>query len=146
MTLKRIDNVSIVLEDLQAGIDFFLELGLELEGQMIVEGDWVGHVIGLTDVKSEIAMLRSPEGNSRLELTTFHRPAAVRTEPADVPANALGIRRIMFTVEDIDDTLARLEKRGAVLIGQVTQYQDLYRLCYLRGPEGIMLALAEELF
>jgi catechol 2,3-dioxygenase-like lactoylglutathione lyase family enzyme len=145
MALKRMDNVSIAFEDLAAGIAFFQELGLELEGQMVVEGPWVDHCIGLEGVKSEIAMLRTPDGHSRLELTKFHRPKAFSREPKSAPANALGISRIMFAVDDIDDTIARLRKHGAEVVDEVVQYEDMYRLCYLRGPEGILIALAQQL-
>ncbi len=145
MAIKRIDNISIVLKDLEAGIAFFTELGLTLDGETTVEGEWVGKVIGLGDVKSDIAMMRAPDGGCALELTRFQRPDAVGTVPDTTPANAYGIRRIMFAVDDLDDTLARLQKLGATLVDEVVQYGDAYRLCYIRGPEGIMLALAEEL-
>jgi catechol 2,3-dioxygenase-like lactoylglutathione lyase family enzyme len=145
MTVRRMDNVGIVVDDLAAAIAFFVELGLELEGEMTVEGRWVDQVVGLDDVRSDIAMMRSPDGHGRLELSKFHRPAAVRAGPKDAPANTLGIGRIMFAVDDIDDVLARLRAHGAELVGEVAQYKDLYRLCYVRGPEGIHIALAEEL-
>jgi catechol 2,3-dioxygenase-like lactoylglutathione lyase family enzyme len=145
MTVRRMDNVGIVVDDLAAAIAFFVELGLELEGEMTVEGRWVDQVVGLDDVRSDIAMMRSPDGHGRLELSKFHRPAAVRAGPKDAPANTLGIGRIMFAVDDIDDVLARLRAHGAELVGEVAQYKDLYRLCYVRGPEGILIALAEEL-
>ena len=139
------DNVLLVVDDLNAAIAFFTELGLELEGQSIVEGPLVDRIVGLEGVRSEIAMMRTPDGHGRLELDKFHTPKAIRVEPADAPVNTLGIRRIMFAVTDIDDVVARLQKHGAELIGEVTQYGDVYRLCYLRGPEGIIIALAEQL-
>jgi len=143
--LVRMDNVLLVVEDLKAAIAFFTELGLELEGQTTVEGQSVDRMVGLDGVRSDIAMMRTPDGLGRLELDKFHTPKAVRAEPENAPVNTLGIRRIMFAVTDIDDVVARLQKHGAELIGEVTQYEDTYRLCYLRGPEGIMLALAERL-
>ncbi len=142
--LLRMDNVGIVVEDLKAAIAFFVELGLELEGEMAVEGEWVDSVVGLDGVQNDIAMLRTPDGHSRLELMKFQKPTAISTDP-NTPVNTLGIRRMMFAVEDIKDTLTRLESHGAELIGKVTQYEDQYLLCYLRGPEGIIIALAEEL-
>ncbi len=145
MTLKRMDNVLIVVEDLEAVKAFFIELGMELEGEMPLEGRSVDRLVGLENVRCEIATLRTPDGHGRLELDKFHAPAAVRAEPKNAPVNALGIRRIMFAVDDIDDVLARLRARGAALIGEVVQYEDSYRLCYIRGPEGIMVALAEQL-
>jgi catechol 2,3-dioxygenase-like lactoylglutathione lyase family enzyme len=141
----RLDNVGIVVEDLTVAIEFFRELGLELEGRGMVEGEWAGRVTGLGDQRVEMAMMRTPDGHGRLELDKFHTPKAVRAESQDAPVNTLGIRRIMFAVTDIDDVVARLQKHGAELMGEVTQYEDIYRLCYLRGPEGIMIALAEEL-
>jgi catechol 2,3-dioxygenase-like lactoylglutathione lyase family enzyme len=145
MTVQRMDNVGIVFDDLAAAIAFFLELGLELEGEMPVEGRWVDRVVGLDGVRVDVAMMRTPDGNSRLELMRFQNPTAVSAEPKNAPANTLGIRRIMFAVDDIDDVLARLQARGAELIGEVARYEDIYRLCYLRGPEGIIVALAEKL-
>ena len=139
------DNVSIVVDDLPAAIAFFVELGLELEGEMPIEGPWVDRIVGLDQVRVDIAMMRTPDGHGRLELTKFHSPQAVSSEPKNAPANTLGIRRIMFAVEDLEDVLARLRARGAELLGEVTQYEDKYRLCYLRGPEGILLALAQQL-
>jgi catechol 2,3-dioxygenase-like lactoylglutathione lyase family enzyme len=144
MTLLRMDNVSIVVDDLAAAIAFFVELGLELEGEATVEGRWVDRIVGLDGVRSDIAMLRTPDGHSRLELSKFHTPPARNTDP-NAPVNTLGIRRIMFAVDDIEDVLARLQARGAELVGEVAQYEDKYRLCYVRGPEGIMIALAEQL-
>lgn len=139
------DNVLLVVDDLNGAIAFFTELGLEFEGQSTVEGPLVDRIVGIEGVRSDIAMMRTPDGHGRLELDKFHTPKAVRAEPADAPVNALGIRRIMFAVTDIDDVVARLRKHGAELIGEVTQYEDVYRLCYLRGPEGIIIALAEQL-
>ena len=145
MTLQRMDNVLIVINDLEAATAFFAELGMELEGETQVEGPWAGSVVGLDDVRADIAMMRTPDGHSRIELSRFHTPAAVRAEPEDAPANALGIRRIMFAVEDIDDVVARLRTHGAELVGELAQYGDSYRLCFLRGPEGIIIGLAEQL-
>jgi catechol 2,3-dioxygenase-like lactoylglutathione lyase family enzyme len=139
------DNVLIVVEDLEATKAFFVELGMELEGETTVEGDWVGAVVGLDDVRADIVMLRTPDGHSRVELSKFHKPPAVRAEPEDAPTNALGIRRIMFAVDDIDDVVARLRTHGAELVGEIAQYEDAYRLCFIRGPEGIIVGLAEEL-
>lgn len=144
MTVKRMDNVGIVVEDLDAAIGFFTELGLDLEGRTPVEGDWADGVTGLRGMRVEIAMMRTPDGHSRLELSRFVAPAVV-ADHRSAPVNALGYLRVMFTVEDIDDTLARLEQRGAKLVGEVVQYADIYRLCYIRGPEGILIGLAEEL-
>ena len=145
MTLLRMDNVLLVVDDLKAAIAFFAALGLELEGEATVEGQWVDRIVGLDGVRSDIATMRTPDGHGRIELDKFHTPSAVRTEPEDAPVNALGIRRIMFGVDDIDAVLARLGTHGAELIGEVVQYEDSYRLCYVRGPEGIMVALAEPL-
>ena len=145
MTVRRLDNVLIVVEDLEAAKAFFAELGLELEGESTVEGPWVDSTIGLTDVRADIAMMRTPDGHGRVELTKFHTPPAVRAGPETAPANTLGIGRIMFAVEDIDDVVARLRSHGAELLGEITQYEDLYRLCYLRGPEGRIIGLAEQL-
>ena len=137
------DNVLIVVDDLEAAIAFFTELGLELEGKATVEGPSVDRLVGLAGVRSDIATMRTPDGHGRIELDKFHAPAAIRADPEAAPVNALGIRRIMFAVDDIDDVLARLQARGAVLIGEVVQYEDSYRLCYVQGPEGIMVGLAE---
>jgi catechol 2,3-dioxygenase-like lactoylglutathione lyase family enzyme len=145
MALQRMDNVGIVVEDLAGAIAFFRELGLELEGQMTVEGHWVDQVVGLEGVRSDIAMMRTPNGHGRLELARYQRPAAVSAGPRPAPANTLGLHRVMFAVDDIDDVLARLQARGAQLIGEVAQYENAYRLCYLRGPEGIILALAQQI-
>ncbi len=145
MTIQRMDNVLIVVEDLDTVIGFFVELGMELEGRGPVEGRWVERVIGIDDVRQEIAMLRTPDGHSRIELAMFHSPAATRTEPVDAPANTLGLRRVMFAVDDIDDVVARLLDRGAELVGELEQYENVYRLCYVRGPEGIIVGLAQQL-
>ena len=145
MTIQRMDNVGIVVDDLAAAIAFFIELGMELEGAMPVQGPWVDQVIALDDARVEIAMMRTPDGHGKLELTKFHAPAAISSEPEQAPANTLGIRRIMFAVDDIDDVIARLRTHGAELVGEVAQYEDMYRLCYLRGPAGIIVALAEQL-
>jgi catechol 2,3-dioxygenase-like lactoylglutathione lyase family enzyme len=144
MTIQRMDNVGIVVDDLQAAIAFFVELGLELEGEATVEGRWVDRIVGLAGVRSDIAMLRTPDGHGRLELSKFHTPPARNTDP-NAPVNTLGYRRVMFAVDDIEDVLARLQAHGAELVGEVVQYEDKYRLCYVRGPEGIMIALAEQL-
>jgi catechol 2,3-dioxygenase-like lactoylglutathione lyase family enzyme len=143
MTIQRMDNVGIVVDDLAAATAFFVELGLELEGEATVEGRRVDRIVGLDGVRSDIAMLRTPDGHGRLELTKFHTPPARNTDP-NAPVNTLGIRRIMFAVDDIEDVLARLQAHGAELVGEVVQYEDKYRLCYVRGPEGIMIALAEQ--
>jgi catechol 2,3-dioxygenase-like lactoylglutathione lyase family enzyme len=146
MTLQRMDNVLIVVQDLEAAKAFFTELGMELEGETQVEGDWAGRVVGLDDVRADITMMRTPDGHGRVELTRFHTPPAVSAEPESAPANALGIRRIMFAVDDIDDVVARLRGRhGAELLGEIAQYEDSYRLCFVRGPEGIIIGLAEQL-
>jgi len=145
MTLLRMDNVLLVVDDLKAAIAFFAALGLELEGEATVEGRSVDRVVGLDGVRSDIAMMRTPDGHGRIELDKFHTPPAVRTGPEDAPVNTLGIRRIMFAVDDIDAVLARLRTHGAELVGEVVQYEDSYRLCYVRGPEGIIVALAESL-
>src|SRR5215212_7005339 len=145
MSLQRMDNVLIVVEDLEAAKAFFAELGMELEGEATNEGPWVDQVVGLDDVRSYIAMMRTPDGDGRIELAKFDTPPAVRAEPESAPANALGIRRIMFAVVDIDDVVARLRSHGAELVGEIAQYEDSYRLCFVRGPEGIIVGLAERL-
>ena len=145
MTLQRMDNVLIVVDDIEAAKAFFAELGMELEGETVLEGPWVDRVVGLDDVRADIVMLRTPDGHGRVELSRFHTPPAVRAEPEDAPANALGIRRIMFAVDDVDDTVARLRAHGAELVGTVERFEDVYRLCYVRGPEGIIVGLAEQL-
>src|SRR3954452_25337902 len=145
MTIQRMDNVLIVVDDLEAAVAFFAELGMELEGEATVEGEWAGRVVGLNDVRADIAMMRTPDGHGRVELSKFHAPQAVRAEPEPAPANTLGIRRIMFAVDDVDDVVARLRGHGAELVGEIAQYEDIYRLCFVRGPEGIIIGLAEQL-
>jgi catechol 2,3-dioxygenase-like lactoylglutathione lyase family enzyme len=146
MAIQRMDNVLIVVEDLEAAKAFFTELGMELDGETTVEGPWADRVVGLDGVRSDIAMMRTPDGHGRVELSKFHTPPAVRAGPANAPSNALGIRRIMFTVDDVDDVVARLRSRhGAELVGEIAQYENSYRLCFLRGPEGIILGLAQQL-
>jgi catechol 2,3-dioxygenase-like lactoylglutathione lyase family enzyme len=144
MTILRLDNVGVVVDDLEAAIAFFVELGVELEGEAPIEGRWVDRIVGLDRVRNDIAMMRTPDGHGRLELIKFHSPPATTAEP-NAPVNTLGIRRIMFAVDDIEAVLARLQAHGAELVGEVVQYEDSYRLCYLRGPEGIIVALAEPL-
>jgi catechol 2,3-dioxygenase-like lactoylglutathione lyase family enzyme len=144
VTLQRMDNVGIVVESLDAAISFFAELGLELEGRATIEGEWAGRVTGLGDQRVEIAMMRTPDGHSRLELSRFLTPPPV-ADHRNAPVNALGYLRVMFAVEDIDDTLARLGPHGAELVGELVQYEDKYRLCYVRGPERILIGLAEQL-
>ena len=145
MTIQRMDHVGVVVDDLEAAVAFFVDLGLELEGQAPIEGQWVDRVAGLEGVRVDIVMLRTPDGHGRLELTKFHTPRAVSAEPQDAPGNTLGLRSIMFTVDDVDAAVAGLRAHGAELVGEVVQYQDSYRLCYVRGPAGIIVALAEEL-
>lgn len=144
MTVKRMDNVGIVVEDLDAAIEFFKELGLEFEGRAMVEGEWAGRVTGLGTQRVEIAMMRTPDGHSRLELSRFLAPPVI-ADHRNAPVNALGYLRVMFAVEDIDDTLTRLGKLGATLVGELVQYENSYRLCYIRGPEGILIGIAEQL-
>ena len=139
------DNVLLVVDNLEAAKAFFFELGLELEGETTVEGPSVDRLIGLQNVRATLALLRTPDGHGRIELDKFHTPKAVRAEPEDAPVNALGIRRIMFAVHDIDDVVARLLAHGAELVGEVVQYEGTYRLCYVRGPEGIIVGLSEQL-
>jgi catechol 2,3-dioxygenase-like lactoylglutathione lyase family enzyme len=145
MTIQRMDNVLIVVDDLEAAKAFFAELGMELDGETQVEGPWVDRTVGLEGVRADIAMMRTPDGHGRVELSKFHSPPAVRAEPESAPSNALGIRRIMFAVDDIDDVVARLSGHGAELVGEIAQYEDIYRLCFVRGPEGIIIGLAEQL-
>ena len=145
MTIQRMDHVSVVVDDLEAAIAFFVELGMELEGSAPIEGPWVDRVNGLDGVRVDIAMMRTPDGHGRLELTKFHTPTAVIAEPQNAPPNTLGLRSVMFAVDDVDATMADLRARGAELIGEVVRYGDVYRLCYVRGPAGIIVALAEEL-
>jgi len=144
MTLNRMDNVGIVVEDLDATIAFFAELGLVLEGRSLIEGEWAGRVTGVRGQRVEIAMMKTPDGHSRLELSRFLAPATV-ADHRRAPVNALGYLRVMFAVEDLDDTLTRLKKLGATVVDEVVDYQGIYKLCYIRGPEGILLGLAEEL-
>ncbi len=143
MTVKRMDNVGIVVVDIDAAIEFFTELGLQLEGRAPIEGEWADGVTGLRNMRVEIAMMRTPDGHGRLEISRFLAPPVIADHRA-APVNALGYLRVMFTVDDIDDTLARLGKHGAKLVGEVAQYEDTYRLCYIRGPEGILIGLAQE--
>ncbi len=145
MTIKRLDHVSVVVDDLAAALAFFTELGMSVEGEAAVEGPWVDRVNGIEGVQVDIVMMRTPDGHGRLELTRFRHPRPVEIEPAIAPPNTLGLRSIMFAVESVDDTVARLRAYGAELVGEVVQYENLYRLCYMRGPAGIIVALAEEL-
>ena len=145
MTIQRMDHVGIVVDDLKAAIAFFVELGMEVEGEMPVEGCWVDRVVAIDHVRVDIAMMRTPDGHGKLELTKFHTPKAVSAAPKNAPANTLGIRNIMFAVDDIDAVVARLQAHGAELVGDIAQYENMYRLCYVRGPEGIIVALAEEI-
>ena len=144
MTVKRMDNVGIVVEDLDAAIEFFVELGLILEGRMPIEGDWAGRVTGVRDQRVEIAMMRTPDGHSRLELSRFEAPA-IASDHRNAPVNSLGYLRVMFAVEDIEDTLARLRRLGAKVVDEVVNYQDIYRLCYIRGPEGVLIGIAQQI-
>ena len=146
MTIKRMDHVSVVVDDLQAAIAFFTTLGMAREGEAAIEGDWVDRVNGIEGVRVDIVMMLTPDGHGRLELTKFRNPKLVEIEPAIAPPNALGLRSVMFTVENVDHTVASLRDNGAELVGEVAQYEDKYRLCYMRGPAGIIVALAEELF
>jgi len=145
MAIQRMDNVLIVVDDLEAVIAFFVELGMELEGKFPVEGPWVDRVIGIDGAQQDIAMLRTPDGHGRVELAKFHTPKAISAEPKPAPSNTLGIRRIMFAVDDIKDVIARLQTHGAELVGEVARFEDSYLLCYVRGPEGIVVGLAEQL-
>ena len=144
MTIQRMDHVGVVVDDLEAATAFFVELGMELVGEAPVEGRWLDRVVGLDDVRADVAFMRTPDGHGQIELTKFRSPAATTAEP-DAPPNTLGIRRIMFAVDDIDDVVARLRTHGAELVGEVEQYEDSHRLCYVRGPQGIIVALAEQL-
>jgi catechol 2,3-dioxygenase-like lactoylglutathione lyase family enzyme len=146
MTIKKLDHVSVVVEDLEAAIAFFTALGMTIGGKAPIEGPWVDRVNGIQNVQVDIVMMRTPDGHGQLELTKFRNPKLVEIKPAIAPPNALGLRSIMFTVESVDDTVARLRANGGELIGEVAQYEDKYRLCYMRGPAGIIVALAEELF
>jgi catechol 2,3-dioxygenase-like lactoylglutathione lyase family enzyme len=144
MALKRMDNVGIVVDDIGTAVEFFEELGLELEGRATIEGEWAGRVTGIANQRVEIAMMRTPDGHSRLELSRFLTPPVV-ADHRNAPVNALGYLRVMFAVDDIDETLERLSRRGAQLVGEVVRYKDAYRLCYIRGPEGLLIGLAQEL-
>ena len=145
MTLRRMDNVGVVFDDLEAGIAFFSAIGMELEGRAHVGGAWVDGLIGVEGADVDIAMMRTADGHSRIELSKFHAPEVIRLQPDPRPVNALGLLRMMFTVDDIDDTVARLQAHGAELMGNLEQYENVYRLCYMRGPEGVIVGLAEEL-
>ena len=145
MTLQRMDNVLIVVDDLEAAKAFFAELGMELEGETTVEGPSVDRLIGLQNVRATLALMRTPDGHGRIELDKFHTPEAIRTGPEKAPVNELGIRRIMFAVDNIDDLITRLLAHGAELVGELVQYEDMYRLAYIRGPEGIIVGLSEQL-
>ena len=145
MTIKKLDHVSVVVDDLAAAMDFFTVLGMTVEGEAPIEGPWVDRVNGIEGIRVDIVMMRTPDGDGRLELTKFHNPKLVDLEPAIAPPNALGLRSVMFTVDSVDDTVARLRATGAELIDEVVQYEDKYRLCYMRGPAGIIVSLAEEL-
>lgn len=144
MAVQRMDNVAIVVEDLDAAVGFFAELGLELEGTGQIEGRWADRTVGLDGLRSEIAMMRTPDGHSKLELTKYHAPAASAPEPPNPPPHTLGLHRVMFAVDDIDDTVARLRTHGAELLGEIAEYESVFRLCYLRGPAGVIVALAEQ--
>jgi catechol 2,3-dioxygenase-like lactoylglutathione lyase family enzyme len=145
MTIQRMDNVAVVVEDLEAAVAFFAELGMEQEGTAKIEGVWADRTVGLDGVRSDIAMMRTPDGHGRLELTKYHTPAAIGARPHPPPPNTLGLHRVMFAVDDIEDVVARLRTHGAELLGELAQYEDSYRLCYVRGPAGIIVALAEQL-
>ncbi|WP_433164560.1 VOC family protein [Kribbella sp. CA-247076] len=145
MALRRMDNVEIIVDDLEGMIAFLEELGMELEGKALLEEAWAARVVGFEEQSIDVAMMRTPDGHGRIELAKYNRPAAISGVPEDAPANTLGLRRIMFAVDDLDDTVTRLRTHGAELVGEVAQVGDNYRLCYLRGPEGVVIALAEEL-
>lgn len=145
MTIRRMDHVIIVVDDLVAATAFFAALGMEVEGQMPVEGRWVDRVVGMDGVRVDIAMMRTPDGHGRVELTKFRTPTAISAEPEPAPPNTLGLRTVMFAVDDVDEVLARLRAHGAELVGDLARYEDSYRLCYVRGPAGIIVALAEEI-
>jgi catechol 2,3-dioxygenase-like lactoylglutathione lyase family enzyme len=146
MTIKRLDHISVVVDDMKAAITFFTELGMTLDGEAAIEGPWVDRINALDGIQVDIVMMVTPDGHGKLELTKFRNPQLVALEPAIAPPNALGLRSVMFTVENVDDTVARLRTVGGELIGEVVQYENLYRLCYMRGPAGIIVSLAEELF
>ena len=141
----RMDNVAIVVDDLEAAVGFFAEIGLEVEGRADIEGDFADQAVGLDGIRSEIVMMRTPDGGGRLELTRYERPAAISADPVLLPPNTVGLHRIMFAVDDIDDTIERLRKHGGEVLREVAQYEDMFRLCYLRGPAGIIVALAERI-
>jgi catechol 2,3-dioxygenase-like lactoylglutathione lyase family enzyme len=145
VTIQRMDHVSVVVDDLDAAKEFFVALGMELEGEAPIEGPWVDRVNALDGVRVDIAMMRTPDGHGRLELTKFHHPTVVKPQPENALGNTLGLRSVMFAVDDVDATVAGLRARGGQLIGEVEQFQDIYRLCYVRGPAGIIVALAQEL-
>lgn len=145
MAVLRMDNVLVVVEDLEAATAFFAELGLAIVGKTTVEGPWADRTVGLDGVRADIVMMQTPDGHGRVELSRFHAPAAITLEPSPAPSNALGLRRIMFAVDDVDDTVARLRARGGELVDEIVQYEDRYRLCFMRGPEGIIVGLAEQL-
>jgi catechol 2,3-dioxygenase-like lactoylglutathione lyase family enzyme len=145
MTVQRMDNVAVVVDDLDAAVAFFTELGMELENRAQIEGAFADQTVGLDGVRSEIAMMRVPDGHGKLELTRYHAPAASRAKPENPPPNTLGLHRVMFAVDDIDDTIARLRGHGAEVLGEVAQYENLFRLCYLRGPAGVIVGLAEQI-
>jgi len=146
MTIRRLDHISIVVDDLAAAVAFFTELGMTKEGEAPIEGPWVDRINGLEGIQVDIVMMRTPDGHGQLELTKFHNPKLIEIEPAIAPPNAPGLRSVMFTVENLDDTVARMQDHGAELVGEVAQYEDKYKLCYMRGPAGIIVSLAEELF
>jgi catechol 2,3-dioxygenase-like lactoylglutathione lyase family enzyme len=146
MTIKRLDHISVVVEDLEAAITFFTELGMSVVGKGAVEGDWVDRINGTKGVQADIVMMKTPDGHGQLELTKFRNPKLIEITPKIAPPNALGLRSVMFTVENLDDTVSHMQKHGAKLIGEVVQYENAYRLCYMRGPGGIIVSLAEELF
>ncbi|MEX3600277.1 VOC family protein [Kocuria carniphila] len=145
MGIQRMDNVAIVVKDLDGAVDFFTELGMELEGRTLIEGLFADQTVGIDGIRSEIAMMRTPDGHGRVELTTYHSPALITPEPLAPAPNTVGLHRIMFAVDDIDDTIARLRTHGVELLGEVANYENVYRLCYLRGPDGIIVALAEQI-
>jgi catechol 2,3-dioxygenase-like lactoylglutathione lyase family enzyme len=145
MAIQSLDHINVVVDDLKAAIAFFVDLGMEVQGEAPIEGPWLDRVNGLDGIRVDVAMLRTPDGHGKLELTKFHTPPLVSAEPDNAPPNTLGLRSIMFAIDDLDDALARLRKHGAVLVGEVVQYEDMYRLCYVRGPAGIIVALAQQL-
>lgn len=145
MSIKRLDHVSVVVDDLESAVEFFSALGMAVEGKAPIEGEWVDRINGIKGVRADIVMMRTPDGHGRLELTKFHNPRLVDIEPAVAPPNAIGLRSVMFTVDSVDETVARLREKGGELVGEVAQYENQYRLCYMRGPGGIIVALAQEL-